>query len=205
MLAWFSWLAQTVFALGYPGVCLALLIEGLGLPFPGEAVMAFYGFAAAEGRFQVLGVLMASTLGYVLGAAICYGICRLYGPRLNAWVQRWTHTSWIAGNAASMRRATRMIDKYGPILLIPGRFLPGIRTVSSYIAGLSGMDVKLFFLCTVTGTVLWSGLWIGLGYWLGENVKELIQSLQSSLGVISVILVMTGTAIWWWRRRAAAR
>ncbi|MBX5436493.1 MAG: DedA family protein [Alicyclobacillaceae bacterium] len=196
MLEWFGALARALFDLGYPGVFAALVIEGLGLPFPGDAVMALYGFAAAEGRLHLLPVVLCSIAGYVCGALISYAVSRTYGP----WVQERLFTFAML-NRRSMMRTTRLIDRYGAVLLIPGRFLPGVRSVSSYVAGLSQMDLRPFVLYTVIGASLWCSAWVGLGYWLGENAQWVMIHIRSALTWLTGAAALAAAVIWWFRRR----
>lgn len=193
MLEWFGSLAQTVIAIGYIGTFFALFVEGLGLPFPGDAVMAFYGFAVAEGRFNLWGVIAISVLGYVCGTSICYVISRKYGPKLLNRFQFLSH-----GN---MMRTTSMIDRFGPLLLIPGRFLPGVRTFSSYAAGMYRMEIRAFLTYTVIGVALWCSAWVMLGFWFGENMKVIMQSVQSWLGYFTLGTITLATIYWLIRKR----
>lgn len=196
MLEWFGALARAVISLGYPGVCIGLIIEGLGLPFPGDALLAFYGFAAAEGQFHVVGVVIGGIAGYITGAVAVYGLSRLYGERLRRRLERWP-----LFNQRSMMRATRLIDRYGPLLLLPGRFLPGVRSVSSYVAGIGGMALRPFLIYTVIGASIWCTTWVLVGYWFGEHMGAVVQVMQSSLAYILGIAMITVATVWLIRRR----
>jgi membrane protein DedA with SNARE-associated domain len=198
LLQWFGTLADSVLTLGLVGVYLALLIEGLGLPFPGDAALAFYGFAAAEGRFHLGAVWLFGTLGYITGALIVYGLSLRYGA---AWLDRFANVPLF--NARSMMRTTRLIDRYGPLLLVPGRFLPGVRSVSSYVAGLTRMDFRMFLIYTGIGVTLWCFAWIGLGYWFGDHMKVVIQLIQSWLTYATGAVLLIGGSIWMYRRKYA--
>ncbi|MDQ0190065.1 DedA family protein [Alicyclobacillus cycloheptanicus] len=191
----FGALARDIFALGYPGIALALIIEGLGLPFPGDAVMVLYGYAAAEGHFALPGVILCSIAGYLMGTSVAYWTSYYYGPELGRLVDRLP-----VFNKRSMMRTTRLIDKYGAFLLIPGRFVPGIRSVTSYVAGFSRMDLRLFLLYTGISACLWCSTWVAAGYWFGENATLMMHTLQSYFAYIVGIGALVGL-IWWLARR----
>ena len=199
MLEWFGSLAETVFALGYPGIVLALIIEGLGLPFPGDAVMAFYGFAAAQGRFNLPGVIVFSLTGYLIGAVVSYAVSHKLGSR---WMTGARRPSVLKPD--TMDRTIHFLDKYGPWFLITGRFLPGVRTVSSYVAGLIRMDFGVFLLYTGIGSVFWCAFWVLIGYWFGENVKFVITHVQSSITYFTAAAFLAG-GLWWLIRRRTAK
>jgi membrane protein DedA with SNARE-associated domain len=201
VLEWFAHLTEIVFSLGYLGVYLALFIEALGLPFPGDAAMAFYGFAAAKGEFHIAGVIVFSILGYMSGAFVSYWLSRTFGWKL---IDRVT-TSFPLFNQRSMTRTTSLMDRYGPLFLTIGRFLPGIRSVSSYAAGIYRMGLQPFFIYTILGVIAWCSAWILAGYWFGEHLRLMLKVIQSWLFYVTILLVTAIGAAWYLQKRAIKR
>lgn len=176
-----GWLATALMDIGYIGVVVALFIEGMGLPFPGDAFLVFYGFACTElssrsEHMRFLPTVCFAVIGYILGATIAYCIARRFGTR---WFTSISQHSWFP--LAKMEKTLTLINRYGAWLLIPGRFLPGIRTFSSYAAGLGRMPFRKFFTFTFISAILWCFAWCGLGYWFGENIREVFHTLQTYL------------------------
>lgn len=196
----FHSISSSIVALGYVGIWIALLIEGLGLPFPGDAFLAFYGFSAAKGKMNLTGVIFISVLGYLFGTSLAYIASHNWGMNLTRKLNQWG----ILQNE-HMERTVEFIEKYGAILLVPGRFLPGIRSLSSYAAGLCRMDFRWFLLYTGIGACLWCSLWILCGYWLGENLKYIMQSVQSTILYISGGIALLLIAYWSFRRLRSHR
>jgi membrane protein DedA with SNARE-associated domain len=60
---------EIISALGYPGITFVMLVENIFPPIPSEVVMPFAGFLVVGGRFTFLGIVLAGTLGSVLGAS----------------------------------------------------------------------------------------------------------------------------------------
>jgi MYXO-CTERM domain-containing protein len=199
LLQWLGSLVDGVFRIGYPGIVVALIIEGLGLPFPGDVVLAFYGIAAAQENFRLDGVILCGLVGYMLGSIVAFLVSRRYGTRL---LSQLTETRWF--NPGSMRRTVRLIDRYGPLLLIPGRFLPGVRSVSPYVAGMGGMNLEPFLLYTGIGAALWCTAWVSVGYWFGEHLDWILHVAQSSLAYVTGVVLVLLLAFWLWRRRRTA-
>ncbi|GMA50385.1 alkaline phosphatase [Alicyclobacillus contaminans] len=198
MLDWFGWAADGVLDFGYVGVFITLVLEGLGFPFPGDGLLTFYGFASARGQLQLPGVALCSIAGYLCGSTLAYLISRHYGVRLlNAAASRWLF------NARQMSRTTSLIDRYGPWLLIPGRFLPGVRSASPYVAGFARMALRPFLLYTGIGAALWCIAWIGLGYWAGDHMEAVLRVVQSSLAYVTGGLLVTVLLIVLYRTRRA--
>ncbi|MCL6517497.1 DedA family protein [Alicyclobacillus sp.] len=201
MWQWFGGLAEVVMDWGYAGVYAAMVIEGLGLPFPGDAVLALYGFLAAEGRMQPGGQWLAALAGYMTAAVIAYWVSRRFG------------TGFVHGlggrlamlNERGMMRTTRLIDRWGPWMLVPGRFLPGVRSMSSYVAGLCRMDWRPFLVYTGIGAGLWCGAWLGAGYWFGDHVDDLLAQSRTVFGWAAAVAVAGMAGLWLYRRRMARR
>ncbi|GGJ04119.1 alkaline phosphatase [Alicyclobacillus cellulosilyticus] len=200
MADWLGWMAEALISLGLGGVFVALVIEGLGLPFPGDAVMVFYGFEAARGQLSLPGVLAACLAGYLTGTCLAYGVSRRFGRPLGERLQR-----FILLDARSMTRAERLLDRYGAALLVPGRFLPGVRSASSYVAGLCGMSLRPFLAYTALGAWLWCGAWVFAGYWLGDHAAAVLKFSQTWLAYLTGIALVAATALWLLLRRRMAR
>ncbi|WP_054967944.1 DedA family protein [Alicyclobacillus ferrooxydans] len=196
MLDWFGHGAEAVLSLGYLGTYLALVVEGLGLPFPGDAVMVLYGLAAANGKFQPGALILISVAGYLTGAVISYALSRYFG---SVWLDRWRPSRMM--NLRSFERTTSLLNKYGPMLLVPGRFLPGVRSVSSYVAGAVRMEFSPFFLYTGIGVIAWCAIWVLLGFWFGEHITAVMHTIQSYLLYITGGLFAIGGTVWVVRRK----
>jgi len=197
---WLGHSADIVYSWGYIGIFIALIIEGLGLPFPGDAVMAFYGVAAAAGKFHPVPLIVTSILGYLIGALTAYGVSRRYGA---AWIDRMAAFQWL--NNRGMTRTSSLIDRYGPILLVPGRFLPGVRSASSYVAGLVRMEFSDFLVYTSIGVIVWCSLWVMIGFWFGEYLDAIFAAVQSSFAYATGGFLVLAVGVWWMLRLRKAR
>ena len=65
---WFEW----VLIGGYLGIIVLMAMGSTPLPVPAEVVVPPAAFLAAQGRLSLVGVILASTLGAYLGAALMY-------------------------------------------------------------------------------------------------------------------------------------
>lgn len=196
-----GWLATALMDIGYIGVVVALCIEGMGLPFPGDAFLVFYGFActdlsARSVHMHFLPMVGFATVGYIIGATISYTMARRFGTR---WYTSLAKNSWFP--LAKMEKTLALINRYGAWLLIPGRFLPGIRSFSSYAAGLGRMPFRKFFTYTLISAILWCLVWTGLGYWFAENIHDIFQKLQTYLFYIT-LAVAGGAVVYYGIRRS---
>ncbi len=82
----FDWISNAISHLGYPGVALLMFVENIFPPIPSEVIMPLAGFVAARGELNLALVILAGTLGSVLGALPWYYAgAYLGGERLSAW------------------------------------------------------------------------------------------------------------------------
>ncbi|MDP9729657.1 MULTISPECIES: DedA family protein [Alicyclobacillus] len=186
---------QFLVDLGYPGIWFALFIEGLGVPFPGDAFLLFYGFSASMGRIHLGGVLLAATLGYLCGTSLAFYAASSMESR---FLQAMMRTGIV--KKPHLDRAAHLIDRHSIWLLIPGRFVPGIRALSSYAAGLSRMAFTRFVLYTSIGSALWCSIITLGGYFFGESVRTLLQTARGPALSIAVALLMSGLIFYAWRQ-----
>ena len=76
-----DWVTDVIDALGYVGVALLVALENLFPPIPSEIVLPFAGFVARDGGATLPGMIIAATIGSLVGAWALYGIAAWIGPR----------------------------------------------------------------------------------------------------------------------------
>ena len=62
---------------GYLGVFLLIMIENVFPPIPSEVILLFGGFMTTYTKLKIVGMVIASTLGSVVGAIILYQVGKL--------------------------------------------------------------------------------------------------------------------------------
>jgi len=155
------------------------------LPFlPGDSLLfatgAFLGIAGISPIIPVLIIITAAVLGdnmnYTIG-----------GSRIGKFL---LNRQWIKPHHMEKTRA--FYDKYGAMTIIMGRFVPVVRTVAPFVAGLSGMCRRRFMVFNMLGGTLWSGSLVLAGTWLChfEWVKAHISLLSLSVVIISMLPVV---------------
>ncbi|HEU0293263.1 MAG TPA: DedA family protein [Anaerolineales bacterium] len=104
----------------------------------------------------------------VLGEIVTYWVARLGGRSL---VQRFSR--WLRVDMRHMDRAEAMFVRWGVILVIFGRILPGVRTLVSVPAGVTRMNFGLFCGAAFGGAYLWNTLLVAAGYLFGFKITLL--------------------------------
>ena len=153
-----SWM-EFVLAWGYFGVFVMMVFESTALPIPAEVVIPPAAFWAAQGRFNIAGIVIAATAGSWVGSALSYWIAWKLGRPLVARYGR-----YVLMSPAKVDAADRWFDAYGAGGIFVARLLPGIRHLISIPAGLFHMNFRLFSLMTILGAGLFNGAlaWFGL-------------------------------------------
>jgi membrane protein DedA with SNARE-associated domain len=185
-----DFITRTLESLDYAGVALLMVLENLFPPIPSEVVMPSAGAAARAGEASLTGMILAGTLGSVLGTLPWYGAGRWIGTeRLQSWVER--HGHWLGTDADEIARMDAWFDRYGYWAVFLGRLVPGVRTLISVPAGISEMPMGRYLLATTIGTAAWTALLAGVGYWVEGESDTLARILKLiGMGVIGLLAVL---------------
>ena len=150
--------------LGYTGMGVGLVLDSFGIPIPSEVLLAVGGALAASGRFELWIVFVIGVVAQVVGGLIGYWIGRYGGlPFLERYGK------YVLISKRDLARTHDAFEKYGPWLTMGGRCLPVIRGLIAYPAGIAGMRLDKFILCTTIGSTIWTALFVWIGYALGDN------------------------------------
>jgi membrane protein DedA with SNARE-associated domain len=159
-------------SLVYLGLFLAALIDATGFPFPGRALLVAAGDATARDWGQVALMTAAGALGALVGDHLWYAAGRLgAADRLTRLYGKLSRTS----GRCEAQGAHSRFDRLGPLAIVIGRFVAGVRLFAAPMAGGGAISYPRFLLFGVIGAVAWSGLFVAAGYALGAPARALIE------------------------------
>ena len=191
-----EWVTDVIDALGYPGVAFLVALENVFPPIPSEVVLPLSGFVAGRGDASLLAMIVAATIGSVVGALILYGLSAWIGPtNLHRFVGRWGR--WFQVKSDDLGRAEAWFDRRANTAVLVGRCVPLIRSIVSIPAGFRRMPIVPFVVNTTIGSLVWNSALIGAGALLGdrwETVGDYVGILQWV--VIVVIVALVGWFLW---------
>ncbi|MBD8063207.1 DedA family protein [Oceanitalea stevensii] len=151
--------------LGGPGAALAIALENLFPPIPSEVILPLAGFTSSQGELSLVGVILWTILGSVVGALTLYGLGAALGiRRLKAIAERLPLV-----DAGDIEDTERWFDRHGTKAVFFGRMLPIFRSLISIPAGIERMPLPVFLGLTTAGSAIWNTVLVGAGYLLGEN------------------------------------
>ncbi|MBB4638398.1 VTT domain-containing protein [Longimicrobium terrae] len=180
-------------SLGYVGLVLLMFLENVFPPIPSELIMPLAGYTATRGQFAIAGVIVAGTVGSVLGALPLYWLGRRVGQdRLRTLADR--HGRWLAVSPDEIDRASSWFSRHGRWVILFGRLVPGVRSLISIPAGINRMPLVPFLLLTTLGSGVWTAILALLGYQLGSRFGEVETYLSPASNVI--LGLMAAAYLW---------
>ena len=186
-------------ALGYPAAGLGILIESAGIPFPGEALLlAAAAWAAARHHSLVLVILFGFT-GALAGANIGYYLGYRGG---RPFVERFGSIFRIRPD--HIARAELFFARHGDKAVMSARFVLGLRTWGSMLAGMARMPFVRFQVFSALGALAWAIIVGTAGYLLGNNLS-LITAVIRDIGIGGLVLVVLIVVVALVAGRLAAR
>jgi membrane protein DedA with SNARE-associated domain len=192
-----SELESFISTFGYPIVGLAIMLESMGLPVPGETALLVAAAYAAVGGLDVRFVIIVAAGGAIVGDAAGYWIGRTQGL---PFVER--HGGRFYLNPRRLARAQTFFERHGPKTVFFGRFMPFLRMLAAFLAGVAGMSWTTFTAYNALGGLFWASMVGLLGYTFGSNIR-LLERWVHWLGATTAVLVMTAIVIIVRRQRDA--
>jgi membrane protein DedA with SNARE-associated domain len=202
-----DWLTELVTdivqTLGYVGVAFLVALENVFPPIPSEVILPLAGFVAGEGEASLPGMIIAATVGSVVGAWLLYGVSAWIGPdRLHQFVVR--HGRWFGVKEPDLIRAEDWFDRRSGTAVLIGRCVPLIRSVVSIPAGFRRMPILRFTAFTALGSLMWNTALIGAGAILGERWKQVGDVVGLLQGVV-IVAIVGGVLFLMWRKLVLPR
>lgn len=171
---------------GYWIALLAALAETvflLGLFMPGSTLLLIMGMLAGQGVFDLGDLLFFAIIGATLGDNVNYYLGRRYGRhwlREDRWFLKTEH----------VEKAENFFDQHGGKSVFLGRFVPSVKEIMPFIAGMAGMKRRPFMVWNLLGAIGWGVQWIVPGYIFSQSLS-LAQTWLSRVGILVLVLVFT--------------
>jgi membrane protein DedA with SNARE-associated domain len=168
--------AQTA---GYPALFLVVMAESSGIPLPGETALIAAAIVASQGKMQIEFVIAVAALAAIIGDNAGYLI-----SRESALLER-------PGPFQGRRRQVLELgqpffERHGPMAVFVGRWILGLRTWASWLAGASKMPWRSFAIWNAAGGISWATTMGLVAYFVGSRATSAITAF--ALGALLVVV-----------------
>ncbi|HOF21344.1 MAG TPA: DedA family protein [Bacteroidales bacterium] len=175
--------------LNYFTVALLMAIESSFIPFPSEVVIPFAAYKAAQGGLNVFGVVIAGTIGALIGALFNYYLSLYLGRPL---VYKFADSRLgrvLLLSKDKVQHAENYFIRNGNSSTFIGRLVPAVRQLISIPAGLARMDMRNFLLYTAAGAGIWNIILAVVGYFVYELRDKILPYIGHLLIVLGVAFI----------------
>lgn len=172
---------------GYWALFFVIFLEDFGLPLPGETMLLASSYMAAAGKMHTIDIFIIGVVAAILGDNLGYFI-GLKGGR--KFLTKYGH--YIFLDQKRLHRLDEFFTKHGASIIIPARFIDGLRQVNGLLAGMSRLPWHRFILYNVLGAILWVGGWMALIQVLYSQARQylgVVKNIQTYLFVLLILLI----------------
>jgi membrane protein DedA with SNARE-associated domain len=171
---------------GYLGIFVLMVMESATLPIPSEVVLPLGGYLVWQGRLEFWSTVAVATVGSLVGTMVDYCIGYYLGRPA---VLRYGRI--VRFSEKRLETTEKWFGSHGKSVVLFARFVPLLRTLIAFPAGLVKMDVKRFLVYSAVGILVWDIALVYLGVLAGQNSTAIASTLQAyflPLGVAAVVV-----------------
>jgi membrane protein DedA with SNARE-associated domain len=169
------------------GLFLFLVIEEAGVPLwflPGDVLVILAGSRPGRTPGSVAMIVLAATAGTFIGSSLLYLVVRRGGPPL---LDRYGH--FLHLDKKRIATVEAWFRRYGPLAIVVGRLVPGLRTPTTLMAATFQVPYSVFAPATALAAVLWTLLYFFAGAFLAQQWQTLVASVAANLDDIAQLIV----------------
>ena len=174
---------------GYLAILIGTFLEG-------ETIVVIAGFLAHRGYLQLEWIIACAFIGTYIGDQLFFYIGKWRGPRILAKRPHWQLRS---------KRVFELLNRHQTLVILGFRFLYGVRTVTPFLIGMSGVKPLRYLILNGLGAIIWA-IAIGvLGYALGQTVELFLAHVKKYELTILVVIMLLASGYWLYRWRNEQR
>jgi len=171
---------------GYLGIFLLMVAESATLPVPSEVVLPLGGYLVSQGRLEFWSTVAVATIGSMVGTMVDFSIGYYLGRPA---VLRYGRI--VRFSEKRLGTTEKWFTVHGRSVVLLARFVPLLRTLIAFPAGIVRMDVKRFLVYSAVGILVWDIALVYLGVLAGQNSAAIANTLQAyflPLGVAALVI-----------------
>ena len=175
---------------GYFGVFFLIAVENIFPPIPSEVILLFGGFMTTFTKLSVVGVIIAATLGSLLGAIVLYFIGKILNKERLKRIVSGKIGKVLRLKESDIDKADHWFDTKGNKTVFFCRFIPIVRSLISIPAGMSEMAIPKFLLYTIAGSLIWNSVLTIIGAKVGDNWESILGIFDNFSHIVLIILIV---------------
>jgi membrane protein DedA with SNARE-associated domain len=183
-----TWIESLPVVSIYLAFFLIAYLENVLPPVPGDLLVVFAGYLAADGFINFSGVLGITTIASVIGFMTMYYIGYTWGDGIREKRSRFWMFKYI--KFQYMTRVQGWMNRWGQGVILANRFLAGTRSVISLIAGITQTNIRLTIISSTLSSVLWNGILLSAGWFIKENWESIGKYLSIYSWAILVLIAV---------------
>ncbi len=182
---------------GYWTVAIALMLENIGVPVPGETILLLASFLAySEHRLSLPYIILVGVLAATFGDNVGFLIGHHGGrPLLDRY------SSFFRIKPETVTRGEELFEHYGAWTILVARFIAGLRILAGPLAGVLRMHWRKFALFNFLGAALWVTTISTIGYFFGKHWDKLLAVMKDVNLMLFAVAVVVGVIYWIKRHR----
>jgi membrane protein DedA with SNARE-associated domain len=164
------------------------MLEGMGIPVPGEtALVAAAVYAGSTNKISIASVVLVAALAAIIGDNIGYLIGRSIGLQLIVRYGR-----YVRVNESRLKIGRYLFLRHGGKIVLIARLITVLRAFVPLLAGINRMRWRYFLLMNAIGGICWASLFGGVAYLFGEEINRVTGPVRLLLLVAAIGLVIAG-------------
>jgi membrane protein DedA with SNARE-associated domain len=152
--------------------------------FPGETTLNAASTFAASGDLELWIVIVLGAAGAIIGDSSLYWIARKSSARITPQLERARGNRRVAA-------ALDFLDRGAPVLLVFGRYVPGLRFVINSTMGMAEYPYRKYLPWSALGGAMWSAYTCLLAYWVGSSLTNYPLASVYISGAITTVAMAT--------------
>jgi membrane-associated protein len=151
------------------------------MPFlPGDSMLFAVGALAAESSLDIFWLMLLLSVAGIIGDSVNYAIGKYFSDRvINKTLGKFIKKEHLD-------KTHSFYEKYGGKTIIIARFVPIVRTLAPFVAGIGKMSYLKFAFYNILGGILWVSSLVLAGYYFG-NIPVIKENF--TLVVLGIIFV----------------
>ncbi len=187
-----SYIINFISTLGYFGIFILMTLESALIPIPSEITMPFSGSLVVTGQFSFWMVILAGTLGNLVGSLLAYWL-GYWGQEKVVRKLIVKYGKYLLISEHEYDHSERWFRNHGELIVFLSRVMPVLRTFISLPAGVAKMNLVRFTFYTVIGSLIWAYVLTLIGVTLGNNWNTLevyFRKFDLAIAIIFIIAVV---------------